>query len=56
MKREAGGCRARQQGWGTSEYLAILLGLMAVWKGAQLVLALVQLHHDEFSWVLMLPL
>jgi len=46
----------RQQGWGTSEYLAVLLGLMAVWKGAQLVLALVQRHHDEFSWVLMLPL
>ena len=44
-----------QRGWGMTEYLAILLGLMAVWRGAQAVLALVQQHHDEFSWALMIP-
>lgn len=46
---------SRQRGWGAGEYLAILLGLMAVWRGAQAVLTLLREHHDEFSWVLMIP-
>ena len=44
-----------QAGWGTTEYLAVLLGLMIVWRGAQAVMALVREHHDEFSWALMIP-
>lgn len=44
-----------QRGWGASEYLSVLLGLMVVWWGAQQVLALVQEHHDEFIWALMVP-
>jgi hypothetical protein len=44
-----------QGGWGASEYLAILLGLLAVWTGADAVLAFVREHHDEFSWALMVP-
>jgi hypothetical protein len=47
--------RSRQRGWGASEYLSVLLGLMVVWWGAQRVLRLVQEHHDEFMWALMLP-
>ena len=47
--------RSRQGGWGATEYLAVLLGLMTVWRGAQAVLTLVQQHHDEFSWALMMP-
>jgi hypothetical protein len=47
--------RRRQRGWGASEYLAVLLGLMAVWRGAQLVLTVVQQHQDRFSWTLMIP-
>jgi hypothetical protein len=43
------------RGWGIAEYLAVLLGVMAVWRGAQAVLTLLREHHDEFSWVLMLP-
>lgn len=45
----------RQCGWATSEYLAVLMGLMVVWEGAQAVLALVREHHAEFSWALMIP-
>ena len=44
-----------QQGWGTSEYLSVLLGLIVVWQGAQAVLTLLREHHDEFSWALMIP-
>lgn len=44
-----------QRGWGTSEYVAVLLGLMAVWQGAQLMLRLLQRHHDAFSQALMIP-
>ncbi|HEU4654722.1 MAG TPA: hypothetical protein VFS47_12095 [Steroidobacteraceae bacterium] len=47
--------KKRQRGWGAAEYLAVLLGLMGVWRGAQGVLTLVQEHHREFSWVLSLP-
>jgi hypothetical protein len=45
----------RAQGWSTAEYLAVLLGLVVVWQGAQFVLALIREHHDEFSWALMIP-
>lgn len=45
----------RQGGWGTSEYLAVLLGLMAVWSGAQALLVLARQHHDKFSWALTIP-
>lgn len=43
------------RGWATAEYLAVLLGVMSMWRGTQAVLALVREHHDEFSWVLMMP-
>jgi hypothetical protein len=43
------------KGWSTAEYLAVLLGLIVVWQGAQFVLALIREHHDEFSWALMIP-
>lgn len=46
---------AHQRGWGASEYLSVLSGLMVVWWGAQQVLDLVQEHHDEFTWALMMP-
>jgi len=46
---------SRQRGWGASEYLSVLLGLMVVWWGAQRMLTLVQEHHDEFTWALMIP-
>jgi hypothetical protein len=49
------GSQLKQRGWGASEYLSVLLGLMVVWWGAQRVLALVQEHHDEFTWALMMP-
>lgn len=45
----------RQGGWGTSEYLGVLLGLMAVWSGAQALLVLVRQHHDKYSWALSIP-
>ena len=44
-----------QRGWGTAEYLAILTGLVVVWRGARSVLELLIEHHDEFSWALMIP-
>lgn len=44
-----------QRGWGTSEYVAVLLGLMAVWHSAQWVLRMLQRHHDAFSQALMIP-
>ena len=47
--------KTRQGGWGATEYLAVLLGLMTVWRGAQAVLLLIQQHHSEFSWALMMP-
>lgn len=45
-----------QRGWGATEYLAVLLGLMVVWNLSQATLALMREHHDEFSWALMIPL
>lgn len=47
--------RLHQSGWGTAEYLAILTGLVVVWRGGQVVLQLLREHHDEFSWALMIP-
>ena len=47
--------KSRQRGWGASEYLAVLAGLVVVWRGAELVLAMIQEHHDEFTWALMIP-
>ena len=44
-----------QRGWGTAEYLAILAGLMVLWRGARTALELLAEHHDEFSWALMIP-
>ena len=45
----------RQLGWGVTEYLAVLLGLMAVWQGAPAVLRWMQEYYAEFSWSLMVP-
>lgn len=53
-QRRCGNIR-KQHGWGASEYLAVLVGLMTLWRGAQAVLILAQRHHDEFSWALMIP-
>ncbi|MBB6093029.1 hypothetical protein HNQ60_001907 [Povalibacter uvarum] len=47
--------KTQQRGWGAAEYLAVLLGLMAVWQGAPAVLRLIQEYHTEFSWALMVP-
>ena len=47
--------RRTQRGWGTAEYLAILAGLMVLWRGARAALELLAEHHDEFSWALMIP-
>jgi hypothetical protein len=44
-----------QRGWSSAEYLAILAGLMVLWRGSQTMLALLTEHHDEFSWTLMIP-
>lgn len=47
--------KAQQRGWAAAEYLAVLLGLMAVWQGAPAVLRLIREYHSEFSWALMVP-
>jgi hypothetical protein len=47
--------RRQQRGWGATEYLAVLLGLIGVWRGGQAMLALIREHHDEFAWALMMP-
>jgi hypothetical protein len=47
--------RRQQAGWSSAEYVAILAGLMVIWRGTQLMLALLAEHHDEFSWALMIP-
>ena len=44
-----------QRGWSSAEYLAILAGLMVLWRGSQRVLELLVEHHHEFSWALMIP-
>jgi hypothetical protein len=43
------------RGWSSAEYVAVLAGLMVLWRGAHEVLRLLAEHHDEFSWALMLP-
>lgn len=45
----------RARGWGATEYLAVLLGLLAVWRGGQVLLTLIREHHDEFAWALTVP-
>jgi|HigsolmetaAR201D_1030396.scaffolds.fasta_scaffold00227_29 hypothetical protein len=47
--------RTRQSGWAMSEYLAVLVGLLVVWWGAEGVLGMIQEHHDEYTWALMMP-
>lgn len=44
-----------QRGWSFAEYLAVLTGLMVLWRGAQAALALLIEYHDEFSWTLTIP-
>ena len=46
---------ARQRGWGAAEYLAVLAGLMAIWRGAPAVLAILQRSHADFAWALTIP-
>lgn len=55
MSRQRRKIARRSHGWSTAEYLAVLLGLIIVWQGAQFVLALIAEHYDEFSWALMIP-
>jgi hypothetical protein len=44
-----------QRGWSSAEYLAILAGLMVLWRGSRAMLALLAEYHDEFCWALMMP-
>lgn len=44
-----------QRGWASAEYIAIVAGLMVLWRGSRLLLELLAEHHDEFSWTLMIP-
>jgi hypothetical protein len=43
------------RGWSTAEYLAVLAGLMVLWRGARELLRWLVEYHDEFSWALMIP-
>jgi len=47
--------RKRLQGWGTTEYLAVLVGLMTVWYATQVTIERLQRKHADFLWTLMLP-
>lgn len=47
--------RRSSRGWSSAEYLAVLAGLMVLWRGAHEVLRLLVEHHDEFAWMLMIP-
>jgi len=47
--------RRSNRGWSSAEYLAVLAGLMVLWRGAREVLRLLIEYHDEFSWTLMIP-
>lgn len=40
----------------TTEYLAIAIGLMTVWKGAEAVVALLSLREARLLWSFSLPL
>ncbi|MET0499527.1 MAG: hypothetical protein ABW106_14790 [Steroidobacteraceae bacterium] len=44
-----------QGGWAASEYLAVLVGLMAIWRVAHIVLDSLQRSHADFTWALMIP-
>jgi hypothetical protein len=47
--------RRSSRGWSSAEYLAVLAGLMVLWRGTHELLRLLAEHHDEFSWILMIP-
>lgn len=47
--------RRSSRGWSSAEYLAVLAGLMVLWRGAHEVLRLLAEHQHEFSWMLMIP-
>ncbi len=47
--------KRNSKGSAITEYLAVLLGLIVVWQGAQLTLNFLREHHDDFSWALMIP-
>ncbi|MFO7304582.1 MAG: hypothetical protein C0P74_003595 [Gammaproteobacteria bacterium] len=44
-----------QLGWSVTEYLAVLVGLLVIWRGGVLMLAFIREHHDEYAWSLMIP-
>lgn len=44
-----------QQGWTTTEYMAVLAGLVVLWRSSQAVLEWLVEHHYEFCWALMIP-
>ena len=44
-----------QRGWASAEYLAVLAGLIVIWRGSQLLLAMLAERQAEFSWTLMIP-
>jgi hypothetical protein len=45
-----------QRGWSAAEYLAVLVGLVALWQGSRALVALFVEYHDEFCWALIIPL
>jgi len=45
-----------QAGVSTTEFIAVLVGLIAAWQGIDLVLNLLSEHGKEFSWAAGLPL
>jgi hypothetical protein len=47
--------RRSSRGWSSAEYLAVVAGLMVLWRGAHEVLRWLAEFHDEFSWMLMIP-
>lgn len=47
--------RRSNRGWSSAEYLAVLAGLIVLWRGAHEVLRLLAEHQHEFSWMLMIP-
>lgn len=47
--------RKPNNGWASAEYLAVLAGLMVLWRGVREVLRFLAEYHDEFSWTLMIP-
>jgi hypothetical protein len=47
--------RRSNLGFSSAEYLAVLAGLVVLWRGAHELLRLLVEYHDEFSWTLMIP-